>query len=131
MDVWKTLFLVPAHCGIAALAVLAAAETPPGADRGRGIFEQRCAVCHGQEGRGDGAQAPFLSPRPASLISAGTSAKSDQDLLKVIANGKPRTAMSGWKDVLSEEEQREVLRYIRTLVRFHRPLTPPPPTTNP
>jgi mono/diheme cytochrome c family protein len=68
-----------------------------------------------------------LSPRPGNLISAATSAKSDEDLLKIIANGRPRTAMPAWKDELSEEDQRNVLAYIRSLIRFSRPLTPPSP----
>jgi len=72
-------------------------------------------------------KAPFLSPRPGNLVSAATSAKSDKDLLKIIANGRPRTAMPAWKDQLSEEDQQAVLQYIRSLVRFTRPLTPPPP----
>lgn len=97
-------------------------------DIGKRIYEQRCLDCHGPEGRGDGIKAPYLSPRPGNLVSAATSAKSDKDLLKIIANGRPRTAMPAWKDELTEEEQREVLRYIRSLVRFHRPLTPSPPT---
>jgi mono/diheme cytochrome c family protein len=96
-------------------------------DRGRRIYEQRCLECHGPQGRGDGVKAPFLSPRPGNLVSAATAAKSDKDLLKVIANGRPRTAMPAWKDDLSEEEQRDVLRYIRSLVQFHHQLTPPPP----
>ncbi|TAJ27215.1 MAG: cytochrome c [Nitrospirae bacterium] len=97
-------------------------------EQGRMIYEARCAVCHGNQGRGDGPEAPFLSPRPASLISAGTSAKSDADLLTVITNGKPRTAMPAWKDSLTEEQRRDVLAYIRTLVRFGpKPLTPAPP----
>src|SRR5439155_763900 len=52
-------------------------------DRGKIVYEQRCAVCHGPQGRGDGPEAPFLSPRPGSLISAATSVKSDADLLAV------------------------------------------------
>lgn len=112
-----------------AVTVQLAPATPPSstADVGRHIYEQRCLECHGPQGRGDGVNAPFLSPRPGNLISAATSAKSDKDLLKIIANGRPRTAMPAWKDELSEEEQREVLRYIRSLVQFHHPLTPPPP----
>jgi mono/diheme cytochrome c family protein len=62
------------------------------------------------------------------LISAGTSVKTDAELLAVIANGKPRTSMPAWKDLLTEEQRRDVLAYIRTLVRFGpKPLTPPPP----
>ncbi|HXF92757.1 MAG TPA: cytochrome c [Nitrospiraceae bacterium] len=119
-----------ASVGIVA-AALAALAQPGDLNRGKAIYEQRCVVCHGPEGRGDGVQAPFLSPRPASLISAATSVKTDQELLRIIANGKPRTAMPAWKDVLSEEEQRDVLRYIRSLIRFGQPtLTPPPPSGN-
>lgn len=108
-------------------AVAATTPSEPDMDRGRSIYEQRCLECHGAGGRGDGVRAPFLSPRPGNLVSAATSAKSDKDLLKIIANGRPHTAMPAWKDELSDEEQRTVLQYIRSLVRFTHPLTPPPP----
>jgi mono/diheme cytochrome c family protein len=111
-----------------ALASVAAAPDQTAWERGRVIYEQRCLDCHGPEGRGDGIKALSLSPRPGNLVSAATSAKSDQDLLKIIANGRPRTEMPAWKDELSDEEQRNVLVYIRSLVRFSRSLTPPPPT---
>lgn len=95
--------------------------------RGKAIYEERCVVCHGPQGKGDGPEAPFLSPRPASLVSAGTSAKSDRELLDIIAKGKPRTAMPGWKDKLTDQELEDVLAYIRSLIQFQRSLTPPPP----
>ena len=118
MTLW--LLMIPA-------CVLRSATDSVG-ERGRAIYLERCAVCHGPQGRGDGPEAPFLSPRPASLISAGTSVKSDAEFLAVIANGKPRTAMPAWKDRLSEEQRREVLAYIRSLIRFQpQSLTPPPP----
>jgi mono/diheme cytochrome c family protein len=107
--------------------VPAVQSSSAGVEQGRRIYETRCLDCHGPQGRGDGVKAPFLSPRPGNLVSAATAAKSDKDLLNVIANGRPRTAMPAWKDQLSEEEQRQVLRYIRSLVQFHHPLTPPPP----
>ncbi len=96
-------------------------------DQGRVLYDRHCSGCHGPEGRGDGRLALSLSPRPGNLISAQTSAKPDRDLLKIIANGRPRTAMEGWQDRLSEEEQKAVLSYIRSLVRFTRSATPPPP----
>jgi len=96
-------------------------------EEGRLLYERHCMGCHGPEGRGDGKQALSLSPRPGNFISAQTSAKTDQDLLKIIANGKPRTAMTGWKDRLSNDEQQATLVYIRSLIRFTRSATPPPP----
>ena len=112
-----------------ALAVTAAMADPPvSTERGRMIYRTRCLECHGAEGRGDGEKAPFLSPRPGSLVSAATSAKSDRDLLRTIQNGKLRTAMPAWKDILSDEEMQDVLQYVRSLVQFSRPLTPLPPS---
>ena len=105
----------------------AAPVAPVTLEHGRIIYERHCADCHGPEGRGDGRQATSLSPRPGNLISAQTSAKSDQDLLKTIAKGKPRTAMTGWDDRLSQEDQAAVLAYIRSLVKFTGSATPPPP----
>ena len=94
--------------------------------QGKAIYEQHCVACHGAQGRGDGPEAPYLSPRPASLISAATSIKSDKELLAVIANGKLRTAMLPWKDRLTEAQQQDVLAYVRSFVRFYRPGTPGP-----
>ena len=120
---------VAAALGLAVLIATAGTATIRGTpEAGKIIFEERCASCHGLQGRGDGPQAPFLSPQPASLISAGTAVKSDQELLKVIANGKPRTAMPAWNGLLTESQQRDVVAYIRTLIRFYpKPLTPGPP----
>lgn len=105
----------------------AAAPTPIDVEQGRAIYQRHCADCHGPEGRGDGQQATSLSPRPGNLISAQTSAKSDQELMKIIAKGRPRTAMVGWEGRLSTEEQAAVLAYVRSLVKFTRSGTPPPP----
>jgi mono/diheme cytochrome c family protein len=114
---------------LTAFAAAATEPSPSGAEAGRRIYEQHCMECHGSQGRGDGVKAATLSPRPGNLVSAATSAKSDKDLLKIIANGRPRTAMPAWKDRLSEEDQRGVLRYIRSLVRFHHSMTPAPPAS--
>ena len=45
----------------------------------------------------------------------------------MIENGMPRTAMRGWKNELTEEQRRDVLAYIRSLVRFYNPVTPQTP----
>lgn len=39
---------------------------------GQRTFEDRCAVCHGMEGRGDGSMAGLLTPRPADLTGLST-----------------------------------------------------------
>jgi mono/diheme cytochrome c family protein len=101
------------------------------AEHGKVIYDQWCLSCHGPQGKGDGPEAPFLSPRPGSLLSAATSVKTDAELLGVITNGKLRTAMPAWKDRLTEQQRLDVLAYVRSLIRFHRSLTPPPPSSEP
>ena len=89
-----------------------------GGEQGRDLYRIHCLECHGAEGRGDGPRAALLAPRPGNLVSAATSAKTDAELLKIIAEGVPRTAMSGWSHQLSADERRNILAYIRTLVHF-------------
>lgn len=112
------------------LAVRAEDSRPLSRNFGKGqeIYQKYCTECHGPEGRGDGPRAPFLAPKPGNLVSAATSTKSDQELLQAISEGVPRTAMRAWKDRLSEDEQHQVLAFLRSLVQFREPpLTPPPP----
>ena len=107
---------------------LVLAQSSDRLDRGQSVYREHCMECHGPTGKGDGVRAPFLSPRPGNLISAATSAKTDKELLRTIAQGKPRTAMQAWQDLLPAEDQQSVLLYIRSLIRFTRSLTSPPPT---
>ena len=96
--------------------------------QGARIYREHCEECHGAEGRGNGPKAPFLSPKPGNFVSAATSVKSDQELLQIIEEGVPRTAMKGWKEQLTKEDQVNVLAYIRSLIHFQPPsLTPRPP----
>jgi mono/diheme cytochrome c family protein len=109
--------MVVALTGIIVWSQLASAE-PKGTDpasmghaKGKRIFAQHCAGCHGPEGKGDGYV--LLGPDPANLTRLATKKKSDAALLHTIHEGKPN--MPSWKARLSEEESRAVLAYIRTL----------------
>lgn len=97
-------------------------------EQGREIYQARCLECHGEQGRGDGPRAALLAPRPGNLVSAATSTKTDEELLAIITRGIPRTAMQGWEKELSENDRRNVLAFIRSLVNFQdNAQTPPPP----
>jgi cytochrome c oxidase cbb3-type subunit 2 len=37
---------------------------PPNAPLGARVYAQRCAVCHGPDGHGNGPAAPSMIPRP-------------------------------------------------------------------
>ena len=87
----------------------------PDLDAGERIYKQNCVNCHGPSGKGDGAAAEKLNPKPADLTSPATQVKKDAELLEVIKVGRPGTAMPGWMSEIDEREMRDVLTYIRTL----------------
>ena len=45
-------------------AVTYAQNAPEASERGKEVYEQSCAHCHGTEGRGDGSAAENLLPKP-------------------------------------------------------------------
>lgn len=94
----KILLLVSICVGFAACedkkAGMANAPTPPQAAPGpmakeaAEIFNARCTMCHGAAGKGDGAAAQALNPKPRDM-SDGAWQKSvtDEHLKKVIVEG--------------------------------------------
>ena len=81
---------------------------------GAAIYAQRCALCHGAEGRGDGPAAASLNPKPRNHTDGSyMNSQTNDQLLTVIRDGKG--AMPAWKSVLSEEEIQAVLQHVRTL----------------
>jgi cytochrome c6 len=104
--------------GVAAgLLLLVQPLSGAGGDAGKGkaVYEQRCLACHGLQGKGDGPTGKMLVPPAADFTSAASRKKSDADLLKIIENGKPSTAMVAWKGQLSDQDIQNVLAYVKTL----------------
>ena len=68
---------------------------------GKTIYEERCTQCHGVDGRGNGAAAPALMPRPRDFAAAQYklrttetgSLPTDDDLIRTITYGVPGTSM--------------------------------------
>lgn len=103
-------------------------ESPQGryrgdAGAGREIYRSHCRYCHGEKGRGEGAVAIALKPRPADFVGdTERMAASDQELFGSITKGvgvkgsKP-LYMPAWGDILSEKQRWDALAYIRSLAR--------------
>ena len=104
-------------------AVFPAVAKPGDADRGAEVYQNRCMGCHGEEGEGDGPAAERLNPSPRDFSSGQYKIKStafddvvpnDDDLLRMVRDGMPGTAMPGWSDILSEQDMWDVIAYIKT-----------------
>lgn len=110
----RLLVLFSASCvfvaGLDAHLTSAASGEPT---KGKLIYETNCLMCHGARGKGDGPISAALRPPAADLTGAKARAKSDQDLLAVIQDG--RGAMPAWKTQLKEQDIQSVLVYIRSL----------------
>ena len=94
---------------------------PPSLSRGREIYQNSCAVCHGVTGYGDGPQASVLTPRPANLADAASlRASSPLDFYRRITIGTAGTSMAPYEHLLSAEDRWAVAAYASTL-RLPRP----------
>jgi len=90
--------------------------TAPAGDLGAKVYTERCVLCHGPQGRGDGVAAAGLNPKPRNHTDgAYMNKRTDAELLEVIRKGKG--AMPPWGSVLSEAEIQAVLKHVRSLAQ--------------
>ena len=66
-----------------------------GLARGRQLYGDHCASCHGEGGAGDGPGAGMLRPRPSSFVEHEYS---DARLAEVLWNGVTGSSMPAWRD---------------------------------
>jgi mono/diheme cytochrome c family protein len=100
---------------------------PPGSDLpadaplGERVFAERCAVCHGPAGQGNGPAAPSMIPRPRDFTlglfkykstPAGQPPSAD-DLTRTIAQGLQASGMPYFGDLLAPEEIAAVVEFIQ------------------
>lgn len=94
--------------------------TPESLSRGRQLFVQACASCHGPMGKGDGRMVMKdtlgypIRPRDLTAgIFKGSA--SSEDLYYRIAAGLPGSPMPGYKEALTDEQIWDLVHYIQTL----------------
>lgn len=82
-------------------------------EKGKKIYIQICAVCHGVSGKGDGPNAPTLKRKPANHTSKEVQMQSDGVLYWKISKG--RDPMPSYKDVFTKTQRWQLVKYLRTL----------------
>ena len=97
--------------------------------RGAAIYGERCALCHGAEGRGNGAAARSLPVPPADLTAAHLLSHTPGDLFWWVSEGRSGGAMPGFASLLSESERWDVINFIRGRASAAQPLALAPAVT--
>lgn len=72
-------------------------DNPDMVAHGKQVYGNVCAVCHGTEGKGDGAAGKSLNPPPRNFVEGKWKTKGDSiALFGVIQNGLPGTSMAAF-----------------------------------
>lgn|SRR5579872_2063341 len=80
---------------------------------GEAIFQEKCAGCHGTDGRAQTEIGKKMGA--ADLTSASVQQLSDSQLMKIVKDGKEK--MPAFDGKLDKGEIRDVLSYIRELAK--------------
>ena len=100
---------------IRAYGIRIAPRAAPDPARGAALFAANCAACHGAQGRGDGAAARDLDPKPADFHDAARMAeRSVYGLYNAITLGVAGTSMAPFP-ALSEEDRWALALHTATL----------------
>ena len=94
---------------------------PRALGRGKKIYIIQCSGCHGINGDGRGTLALNWLPRPRDFTygsfryrSAPTgSLPTDEDLFQTVTNGLPGGGMPAFEAILSEQDRRDTVAYIK------------------
>jgi len=105
---------------LAGIPVLVGALATPGAASiastrtGATLYSDYCSVCHGDRGDGTSRARASLVPPPRDFTTpAAAAALTRERMLSAVLDGRPGTAMTGWRVQLSEAEIESVVSYIR------------------
>lgn len=86
-------------------------------EKGKKIFHGKafCVTCHGRDGKGLGKIPGLVGKLPRDFTDKGwQAARTDGELLWILKNGSPGTAMAPFIPlVLTEDEAWHVLLYVR------------------
>lgn len=82
-------------------AQLAAADPPKAAERGKALFMQYCAACHGASARGDGPLAEALRTVPADLTRIAERRSGHFPTADIVAfvDGRTKVAAHGGREM--------------------------------
>ena len=85
---------------------------------GRAHFADHCAVCHGNDGRGETEMGQGLYPKAPNMRDHDTQEMTDGEIFYVIKNGVRFTGMPAWGEAdghADDEDNWKLVHFIRHL----------------
>jgi mono/diheme cytochrome c family protein len=82
---------------------------------GKAIYDKLCASCHGADGKGNPAMIKAMGEKGLNLTTKAVKEAKDDELMKVIVEGRGKMPASGKN--LSPTERKQVLEYTRSLAK--------------
>ncbi len=102
------------HTGFLSLAAVSLLSTQRGeAATGKGIFDEKCMTCHGENGRGQTPAGKALNVK--NLNSKEVQKESDAELIAAIKKGKGK--MPAFEAGLGDPDIQLVAAYVRTFAK--------------
>lgn len=84
--------------------------------KGKKLYQQMCAICHGDQGKGDGIAGAALDPPPGNFITKKVQAQTDGAIFWKMTTGRP--PMIAYAEFLKEEQRWQLVNYIRELGKY-------------
>ncbi len=81
--------------------------------RGQVLFNETCAICHGETGVGDGPLSQYFAPRPADLTSSVVRSLPDSTIFLVITQGFG--SMPSLAENFPPVERWDIVNHVRSL----------------
>ena len=92
--------------------------TPQIVAKGRAHFADHCAVCHGNDGKGESGMGRMMYPKTPDLTLPATQSLSDGELFATIENGVRLSGMPGFGSAESAYESWSLVHFIRHLPKL-------------
>lgn len=82
---------------------------------GKKVFATNCAICHGAEGKGDGAAGAGLNPKPRNMVEGKWKMGGDSiNLFKTLQNGIAGGSMASFKH-LPKSDRWSLVQFVRSI----------------
>jgi mono/diheme cytochrome c family protein len=101
---------------------LGLAQSKGDAKEGKAKYDTLCVGCHGATGKGDGAAAAALNPKPGNFTDCKEMGKlSDDFLYKIVKDGgqgvKKSPLMPAWGASLKEPDLHNMVAYVKSFCK--------------